>query len=690
MNGDIMSEFKSYNLLFEEIKDFEEKDIKKLKKLGIKSYFDLLYNFPRAYEDRTNIKKISEVTNDEFVIIKATVIRAEMTTSMNRRKLFKAKVTDGTGYMELTWFGMPYAKNYVKEGNDMVFIGQVKRRFGFQMVNPEFKVLKGESVFEGEILPIYSLVSGVQENDVRKLVKWSILNKIELVEENLPKEILEKYKILGRKKAIRCIHFPKNNKEIEDAKRRFAIEELIILQFGILKSKFLLDENKRFYNLEDKKELVKKFIGSLKFELTTAQKKVITEVHKDLSNGKIVNRLIQGDVGSGKTIVAEILLLYMVENNYQGVLMAPTEILAVQHYLSMIDELGEQGVKVEILTGSIKGKKRKEILSRLREGDIDILIGTHALIEDEVEFHNLGLTIIDEQHRFGVEQRRKLREKGSLSNLLVMSATPIPRSLALSIYGDLDLSVIDELPPGRTPIRTKCIKDNIEKNKMYDFIRKKLRAGDQAYIVAPLIEESETLNVKSVEELYEELSNLELKGFNLAILHGKMSNQEKDEIMHKFKNGNIDVLVSTTVIEVGVNVPNSTIMVINDAHRFGLSALHQLRGRVGRGSKKAYCFLVSSSTNDNSINRLEVLEKTNDGFVIAEEDLKFRKSGEIFGKRQSGLSDLRFTDITTDVKTVKLVRDIAIEYLKANKGKITNEFLIFDINRKFDEKKLKG
>lgn len=690
MNGDIMDDLKSYNLLFEEIKDFEEKDIKKLKKLGVKSYFDLLYNFPRAYEDRTNIKKISEVTNDEFVIIKATVIRAEMTTSMNRRKLFKAKVTDGTGYMELTWFGMPYAKNYVKEGNDMVFIGQVKRRFGLQMVNPEFKVLKGESVFEGEILPIYSLVNGVQENDVRKLVKWSILHKIQLVEENLPKEILEKYKILGRKKAIRCIHFPKNNKEIEDAKRRFAIEELIILQFGILKSKFLLDENKRFYNLEDKKELVKKFIGSLKFELTTAQKKVITEVHKDLSNGKIVNRLIQGDVGSGKTIVAEILLLYMVENNYQGVLMAPTEILAVQHYLSMIDELGEQGVKVEILTGSIKGKKRKEILSRLREGDIDILIGTHALIEDEVEFHNLGLTIIDEQHRFGVEQRRKLREKGSLSNLLVMSATPIPRSLALSIYGDLDLSVIDELPPGRTPIRTKCIKDNIEKNKMYDFIRKKLRAGDQAYIVAPLIEESETLNVKSVEELYEELSNLELKGFNLAILHGKMSNQEKDEIMHKFKNGDIDVLVSTTVIEVGVNVPNSTIMVINDAHRFGLSALHQLRGRVGRGSKKAYCFLVSSSTNDNSINRLEVLEKTNDGFIIAEEDLKFRKSGEIFGKRQSGLSDLRFTDITTDVKTVKLVRDIAIEYLKVNKGKITNEFLIFDINKKFDEKKLKG
>lgn len=679
-----------YRKLFDEIEEFNEKIIKKFKLLGINSYFDLLYNFPRTYEDRTNIKSIGEIGNEEFVLVQGRVIKAGMTVASNRRKLFKAKITDGTGYMELTWFGMPYVKDYVQEGKDMIFIGLAKKSFGFQMTNPEFKELKENEKVKGELLPVYSLVNGVNQRDIRKYTKWVILNKIKNLEENIPSEILEKYNIVDRKKALRYIHFPKNAKELEEGKRRFAIEELLMLQFGILKSKYLIGNTHKPYILKDNKNLVKEFLDNLHFKLTTAQKKVITEVHKDLKNGKTVNRLIQGDVGSGKTIVAEVLLLYMVENNYQGVLMAPTEILAVQHYLSMVDELNNYGIRVEILTGSVKGKKRKELLSKLKEGLIDILIGTHALIEDEVEFKNLGLTIIDEQHRFGVEQRRKLREKGNLSNLLVMSATPIPRSLALSIYGDLDLSIIDELPPGRIPIRTKCIKDNIQKSKMYDFVKKRLKEGDQAYIVAPLIEESETLNVKSVEELYEELSGNELKDFKLGILHGKMSNNEKDEIMHTFKKGNLDVLVSTTVIEVGVNVPNATIMIINDAHRFGLSALHQLRGRVGRGIKKAYCFLVSSSTNDNSINRLEVLEKTNDGFIIAEEDLKFRKSGEIFGKRQSGFSDLRFTDITTDVKTVKLVRDIALEYLDKNFGEVQNPYMKFDIEMKFDEKKLKG
>lgn len=680
----------SYENLFEDINELPEKVVKKLKKLGLNSYFDVLYNFPRTYEDRTNIKTISELQNEEFVLVKAHVMKAGITISQNRKKLFKAKISDGTGYMELTWFGMPFVKDYVIEGTEMLFIGQVKKMFGWQMTNPEFKILKDGAVVEGAFLPVYPLVHGINQNDIRKYTKWIIINKIKNLEENIPQEILEKYNILDRKRAVRYIHFPKNPKELEDGKRRFAIEEILLLQIGILKSKFILEENHEIYTLNDNKHLVKKFLEELNFSLTNAQKRVITEVHKDLKKGKVVNRLIQGDVGSGKTIVAEILLLYMVENNYQGVLMAPTEILAVQHYLSMVDELAKFGIRVELLTGSIKGKKRELLLNKLKEGLIDILIGTHALIEEEVQFHKLGLIIIDEQHRFGVEQRRRLREKGVLANLLVMSATPIPRSLALSIYGDLDLSIIDELPPGRTPIRTKCIKDNIEKNKMYEFMRKKLKEGDQIYIVAPLIEESETQNILSVEELFEELSEGELKDYRLGMLHGKMSNVQKDEIMHSFKRGDLDVLVATTVIEVGVNVPNATIMVINDAHRFGLSALHQLRGRVGRGAKKAYCFLVSSSTNDNSITRLEVLEKTSDGFIIAEEDLKFRKSGEIFGKRQSGLSDLRFTDITTDVKTIKLVREIALEYLEKNKGKIDNDYLNLDIKNKFDEDKLKG
>lgn len=681
---------KEYEKLFEDIDELHEKVLKKLRKLEISSFYELFYNFPRTYEDRTNFKNINQIQNEEFVLVRARVLKAGITVSSNRRKLFKAKITDGTGFMDLTWFGMPYVKDYVVEGKEFLFIGLAKKAFGFQMTNPEFRVLKEEEQIKGEFLPIYALSHGINQNDMRKYTKWAILNKIKYLEENIPEEILKKYNILDRKRAMRYIHFPRNAKELEDGKRRFAIEELLLLQLGILKSKVALEKTHEVYNLVDKKNLVKEFLKNLNFNLTSAQKRVITEVHKDFSKGKVVNRLIQGDVGSGKTIVAQILLLYMAENGYQGVLMAPTEILAVQHYLSMAHDLNKYGIKVELLTGSVKGKKKKELLESLIKGDIDILIGTHALIEESVEFHKLGLIIIDEQHRFGVEQRRKLREKGSLTNLLVMSATPIPRSLALSIYGDLDLSIIDELPPGRSPIRTKCIKDNMEKNTMYDFIRKKLGEGDQAYIVAPLIEESETLNVKSVEELYEELSEKELKDFALGILHGKMSNIEKDKIMEDFKNGILRALVSTTVIEVGVNVSNATIMVINDAHRFGLSALHQLRGRVGRGNKKSYCFLVSQSSNENSINRLGVLEKTGDGFVIAEEDLKFRKSGEIFGKRQSGLSDLRFTDITSDVKTIKLVRDIALEYLNENQGEIKNIYLDFDIKNKFDEKKLKG
>lgn len=681
---------REYEKLFEDIDELHEKVRKKLRKLEISNFYELFYNFPRTYEDRTNIKSINQIQNEEFVLVRARVLKAGMTVSSNRRKLFKAKITDGTGFMDLTWFGMPYVKDYVVEGKEFLFIGLAKKAFGFQMTNPEFRMLKEDEKIKGELLPIYALSQGINQNDMRKYTKWAILNKIKYLEENIPEEILKKYNIVDRKRAMRYIHFPRNAKELEDGKRRFAIEELLLLQLGILKSKVTLEKTHEVYNLVDKKNLVKEFLKNLNFNLTSAQKKVITEVHKDLSKGKVVNRLIQGDVGSGKTIVAQILLLYMAENGYQGVLMAPTEILAVQHYLSMAHDLNKYGIKVELLTGSVKGKKKKELLESLIKGEIDILIGTHALIEESVEFHKLGLIIIDEQHRFGVEQRRKLREKGDLTNLLVMSATPIPRSLALSIYGDLDLSIIDELPPGRSPIRTKCIKDNMEKNTMYDFIRKKLKEGDQAYIVAPLIEESETLNVKSVEELYEELSENELKDFALGILHGKISNTEKDKIMEDFKNGVLRALVSTTVIEVGVNVPNATIMVINDAHRFGLSALHQLRGRVGRGNKKSYCFLVSQSSNENSINRLEVLEKTGDGFVIAEEDLKFRKSGEIFGKRQSGLSDLRFTDITSDVKTIKLVRDIALEYLNENQGEIKNIYLDFDIKNKFDEKKLKG
>ena len=669
-----------------EIKYFDEKNIKKLRNLGVKSLYDLFYYFPRSYDDRTNIMKINELRGDEYVVLKASLMKIVAPPTHSGVKMVKATATDGTGIIEIVWFQMPYLRKTLKLGEEYIFIGQVKRGYVFQMVNPEFKLSSNQrKLDEGEILPIYSTSKDLPQNSFRKLIKEAVKSKKQLFLENIPESILKKYKILSREEALTDIHFPKNSKSIEEAKRRFAIEELLVLEMGILQKRFEIDnENKSKYTLEDKKTLVKQYLESLSFSLTKAQKRVITEIYKDLSNGRIVNRLVQGDVGSGKTIVSMILLLYMVENSYQGVLMAPTEILAVQHFLSVKEKFEKLGVRVELLTGSFKGKTKEKLLNDIKEGNVDIVIGTHALIEENVYFKKLGLIIIDEQHRFGVVQRKLLRDKGVLANLVVMSATPIPRSLALSIYGDLDVSVIDELPPGRKPIKTKWISNDEDSDIMYDFIGKKLSQGRQAYFIAPLIEESEKLAAKSTEELYEEVSK-KLPMYKIGVLHGRMKNSEKDEVMKRFKNRELDILVSTTVIEVGVDVPNATIMVINNSERFGLSALHQLRGRVGRGEYQSYCFLVSKTENATSKARLQIMEETQDGFKIAEEDLKLRKSGEIFGTKQSGFSDLKFTDIVHDIKTIKLVKEICVDYLKENRGKIENPYLKYDIEEKFKE-----
>ena len=676
-----------YNSLEDvEIKYFDEKNIKKLRNLGVKSLYDLFYYFPRSYDDRTNIMKINELRGDEYVVLKASLMKIVAPPTHSGVKMVKATATDGTGIIEIVWFQMPYLRKTLKLGEEYIFIGQVKRGYVFQMVNPEFKLSSNQrKLDEGEILPIYSTSKDLPQNSFRKLIKEAVKSKKQLFLENIPESILKKYKILSREEALTDIHFPKNSKSIEEAKRRFAIEELLVLEMGILQKRFEIDnENKSKYTLEDKKTLVKQYLESLSFSLTKAQKRVITEIYKDLSNGRIVNRLVQGDVGSGKTIVSMILLLYMVENSYQGVLMAPTEILAVQHFLSVKEKFEKLGVRVELLTGSFKGKTKEKLLNDIKEGNVDIVIGTHALIEENVYFKKLGLIIIDEQHRFGVVQRKILRDKGVLANLVVMSATPIPRSLALSIYGDLDVSVIDELPPGRKPIKTKWISNDEDSDIMYDFIGKKLSQGRQAYFIAPLIEESEKLAAKSTEELYEEV-NKKLPMYKIGVLHGRMKNSEKDEVMKRFKNRELDILVSTTVIEVGVDVPNATIMVINNSERFGLSALHQLRGRVGRGEYQSYCFLVSKTENATSKARLQIMEETQDGFKIAEEDLKLRKSGEIFGTKQSGFSDLKFTDIVHDIKTIKLVKEICVDYLKENRGKIENPYLKYDIEEKFKE-----
>ena len=681
----------SYRNIYSKLEDIPTKyitakQLSNLKSLGINTIYDLIYYFPRAYDDRTNIKKIGELKFNEYVVLKATVMSAVNLTVRSGKKIVKAMVSDGTGIMEILWFGMPYIKKSLKIGEEYLFIGQIKKSAVFQLINPEYKLFSGQQkVSENEILPIYSSNKNITQNNLRKLVEKFIANFLNYFEENIPDKLIKEYKIMERKSAIKNIHYPVSMKEIEEAKRRFAIEELLILELGILKNRFIIENsNSKNYEVEGKKEKVRDFLSQLTFNLTNAQKKVIKEIYDEISNGKIVNRLIQGDVGSGKTVVAMVMLIYMAENAYQGALMAPTEILANQHYLGIKERLEKIGLRVELLTSSIKGKKKNEILEGIASGEIDIVIGTHSLIEDDVVFKKLGLIVIDEQHRFGVNQRNKLREKGFLGNLLVMSATPIPRSLALSIYGDLDLSIIDELPPGRTPIKTKWIANDEDLKKMYNFIYKKVNEGNQAYFVAPLIETSDKMALKSVDKVSEEIER-KFSNKKIGIIHGKMKAKEKDEVMLKFKNKEYDILIATTVIEVGIDVPASTIMTIYNAERFGLSALHQLRGRVGRGSKQSYCFLISNSTTENSKQRLSIMEETEDGFRIAEEDLKLRNSGEIFGLRQSGFSDLKFIDIIYDVKTIKLVRDECIKYLKEHKGEIENIYLKYDIEQKFSD-----
>ena len=681
----------SYRNIYSKLEDIPTKyitakQLSSLKSLGINTVYDLVYYFPRAYDDRTNIKKIGELKFNEYVVLKANVMSVVNLTVRSGKKIVKAMVSDGTGIMEILWFGMPYIKKSLKIGEEYLFIGQTKKAAVFQLINPEYKLFSGQQkVSESEILPIYSSNKNITQNSLRKLVEKFLVNFLNYFEENIPKELIKEYKIMERKSAIKNIHYPVSMKEIEEAKRRFAIEELLILELGILKNRFIIENsNSKNYEVEGKKEKVKEFLSQLTFNLTNAQKKVIKEIYDEISNGKIVNRLIQGDVGSGKTVVAMVMLIYMAENGYQGALMTPTEILANQHYLGIKERLEKIGLRVELLTSSIKGKKKNEILDGIANGEVGIVIGTHSLIEDDVIFKKLGLIVIDEQHRFGVNQRNKLREKGFLGNLLVMSATPIPRSLALSIYGDLDLSIIDELPPGRTPIKTKWIANDEDLEKMYNFIYKKVNDGNQAYFVAPLIETSDKIALKSVDKVSEEIER-KFSNKKIGIIHGKMKAKEKDEVMLKFKNKEYDILIATTVIEVGIDVPTSTIMTIYNAERFGLSALHQLRGRVGRGSKQSYCFLISNSTTENSKQRLSIMEETEDGFRIAEEDLKLRNSGEIFGLRQSGFSDLKFIDIIYDVKTIKLVRDECIKYLKEHKGEIENIYLKYDIEQKFSD-----
>ncbi|KEI01455.1 ATP-dependent DNA helicase RecG [Clostridium botulinum] len=610
-----------------------------LNKCGIYKILDLLLYFPRDYEKIHYCNDINNLKDEDKVIIKAKVKEIKKDICVKRNMVISTIIfTKNDLEFQGKWFNQKYIKNKFKLNEEYIISGKVKMdRYKVSIINPN--ILEDTEKLIG-ITPKYSLKGNLTNNFFNKTINY-ILSNITIVE-NIPKNILNKYNLVSLDKAIRNIHHPTKEEELLDAMKRLKFQELFTYSLKLLMLKQYKKSKGIAFKIAQELKILKE---NLPFTLTDAQNKVVREILIDEKRDRPMNRLVQGDVGSGKTIVSLIALFNIVKNGYQGVLMAPTEILANQHYEQAINLFENFNVKIELLTGSTK--KKDVIKGKLKSGEVDIVIGTHALLEDDVEFKKLGMVVTDEQHRFGVKQRSKLYNKNSNIDVLVMTATPIPRTLALSLYGDLDISTIDKLPPGRKKIDTFSVKEN-ERNRVYNFALKEIKQGAQIYIVCPLVEENEELNVKSVEKLYMELKDDYFNDVEVEILYGKMPSKSKDEIMERFKMGKIKVLISTTVIEVGVNVPSATLMIIESAERFGLSQLHQLRGRVGRGDKKSYCILITNSSNDITKQRMNIITKSNDGFFIAEEDLKLRGSGEIFGFNQHGENGFIMSDIIND------------------------------------------
>jgi len=648
-----------------------------LNKLGIYYANDLLYFFPRKHIDYSSRTRIKDLQQGEDTTVFGTIRSVEAYTTKNNLGIVKVKITDGTGRLNLNFFSakpskyvLERLKNQFPKGMGIMVSGTAKfNSFDGVMTldKPTYSIMDDEILLSSNlnlarIVPIYSLVENLSIKTLRK----AIFNVIEMyksdIETVLPDFILKKYNILNKGEALKQIHFPDSKEKLEQARFSLIFEEFFLIQ---LKLAILREENNRTLKsipLKIKKDgLVMKFIDSLPFKLTGAQQRAVNEILNDLNSSKPMQRLLQGDVGSGKTVVATIMLLAAIENGYQAAIMAPTEILAQQHYNNMLKWLTPLNLKIGLFLGSIGKKQRKISETNLRNGQLDIAIGTHALIQENVDFANLGAIVIDEQHRFGVRQRLALRRKSQNPQILTMTATPIPRTMAITLNGDLDLTIIDELPQGRKPIKTVI---SNSRKQIADLIRHEVNEGRQAYIVYPLIDESETLSAKAATKEKEIWESEVFPDFRIGLLHGKLKNDEKDEVMTKFKNKEYEILVSTTVVEVGVDVPNATVIVIENAERFGLSQLHQLRGRVGRNSLQSYCILSSNTKSQDTRARLEIMTQTNDGFVIAEKDLQIRGPGEFLGTRQSGLPDMIIADIVADSKILELARSEAINFVK--------------------------
>lgn len=654
------------------LKGIGEKTEKLFYKAGIEKVNDLLRYYPRYYDIFEEPVLIRDLECDRTQAIKGTVVREVSVKRVRNLQVVTGYLRDERGdAIKATWFNSPYLKGKLTIGSTFIFRGFVKENYSnFSIEQPKIFGIAEYNKKKGEMQPVYPLVSGLTNNMVQKAVKQAL--KLVETEEFLPEKIRNKYGLEGLQQAIEHIHYPTDKNQLYSARKRLIFDEFFMFIYNI---RNLKDKNTEIHNrhiLEEPKE-VKTLINNLPYELTNAQKRTWEEIKRDISSTKVMNRLIQGDVGSGKTIIAFFALITAALNNGQGAMMAPTEVLARQHYDNLIELIKEHNINVNpvVLVGSMTAKEKREAYKVIESGDADIIIGTHALIQEKVNYNNLTMVVTDEQHRFGVRQREAISEKGEHPHIMVMSATPIPRTLAIIMYGDLDISVIDELPANRLPI-ANCVVGTDYRPNAYDFMTKQIAKGRQVYVICPTVEYSEAVEGENVIEYAEKLKRIMPVSVNIEFLHGRMKPAEKNEIMDRFANNQIQILVSTTVVEVGVNVPNATVMMVENAERFGLAQLHQLRGRVGRGKYQSYCIFINGSGKKEALERLNILCKSNDGFLIANEDLKLRGPGDFFGVRQSGDFEFRLGDIMNDANILKQASE-AVELILNEEVEISDK-----------------
>lgn len=664
----------------EVLKGVGPKKAQQLHGLGLCSLFDLLTHFPRSYEDQSSITPIGRLEAGERATV-AGVITGLQEKRAGRRGMviLTATISDGTGFLQLTWFNQKFLKQKLKTGRRIFASGRTAYAYGGQgqlamSQMTSFEIVEDEGAdMEAKcgILPVYSAGENVKQSMLRALTE-QLLGLAEAgelaVPEVIPEGVRQQYGLLPRLQACRQIHYPEDRQQVEKARYRLAFEELYLIQYGLMLLKKRRQERQQGIQFASCGSLTGGVLSSLPFRLTDDQQNAWQDICNDMERPVPMRRLVQGDVGSGKTVIAMLALVKAVENGFQGAMMAPTEILARQHFESFSGSLEPLGIRVALLSGRLTKKAKQEMYDRLAAHEIDIVIGTHALIQEDVSFANLGLVVTDEQHRFGINQRAVLEKKGRLvPDVLVMTATPIPRTLTLTVYGDLEVSLIRQLPPGRKPVRT-FVRGRDRRELIYKFVLEEIKKGRQAYVVCPLIEMNEDSGLSSAQEVYEELTGGIFYGIKCGLVHGKLKQKEKEELMQEFYEGKIKLLVATTVIEVGVNVPNASIMVVENAQRFGLAQLHQLRGRIGRGEYASYCIFVAEERTEAARQRMEIMERTTDGFVLAEEDLKLRGPGQFFGSMQHGLPDLKIADVGQDIDILLRARQAAMETVKGGEG----------------------